>query len=115
MGVNPANQTEVWFEHRTSDGRVYYSHPQTQKTTWDRPHGAQIIPQPTVTSGTPSGMLERVGWYTIAELYHVTCESEGLMWYTIAELYHVTCESEGLMWYTIGELYHVTCESEGLM
>eukprot|EP00731_Ephydatia_muelleri_P020676 Em0013g403a len=55
MGINPANQTEVWFEHRTADGRVYFSHPQTQKTTWDRPHGAQIIPQPTVAPNTSAG------------------------------------------------------------
>ena len=54
MGINPANQTEVWFEHRTADGRIYFSHPQTQKTTWDRPHGAQIIPQPTVVAPNTS-------------------------------------------------------------
>ncbi|KAL5471285.1 hypothetical protein EMCRGX_G029382 [Ephydatia muelleri] len=55
MGINPANQTEVWFEHRTADGRVYFSHPQTQKTTWDRPHDAQIISQPTVAPNTSAG------------------------------------------------------------
>ena len=43
----PSSQTEVWFEHRTADGRTYYSHPQTQKTTWERPQNAQIIPQPS--------------------------------------------------------------------
>ena len=44
---SPSSQTEVWFEHRTADGRTYYSHPQTQKTTWERPPNAQIIPQPS--------------------------------------------------------------------
>ena len=40
---------EVWLEHRTGDGRVYYSHPHTHKTMWERPKGARIITtQPTL-------------------------------------------------------------------
>ena len=34
---------EVWFEHLTADGKVYYSHPKTQKTVWERPK-AHIVP-----------------------------------------------------------------------
>lgn len=37
---------EVWYEHKMSDGRVYYSHSQTRKTTWDRPQNAKIMPHP---------------------------------------------------------------------
>jgi hypothetical protein len=35
---------EVWFEHATADGKVYYSHPKTQKTIWERPRNAHILP-----------------------------------------------------------------------
>ena len=52
----PSSQTEVWFEHRTADGRTYYSHPQTQKTTWERPQNAQIIPQPSPGNVFPTCM-----------------------------------------------------------
>ena len=34
---------EVWLEHYTADGKVYYSHPHTHKTLWERPAGARII------------------------------------------------------------------------
>ena len=37
---------EVWYEHKISDGRVYYSHSVTRKTTWDRPQNAQVMPHP---------------------------------------------------------------------
>ena len=37
---------ELWFEHKLPDGRVYFSHPVTRKTTWDRPQNAQINPHP---------------------------------------------------------------------
>ena len=37
---------EVWYEHKMSDGRVYFSHSVTRKTTWDRPQNAPIMPHP---------------------------------------------------------------------
>ena len=37
---------EVWYEHKMSDGRAYYSHSQTRTTTWDRPQNVQIVPHP---------------------------------------------------------------------
>ena len=44
---------ELWFEHKLPDGRVYFSHPVTRKTTWDRPQNAQIKPHPA-QQGTPT-------------------------------------------------------------
>lgn len=49
LQVQGVEHEEVWFEHRTGDGRVYYSHPHTHKTMWERPKGARIItPHPTL-------------------------------------------------------------------
>ncbi len=59
---------EVWFEHKTADGRMYYSHPQTQKTTWERPPGAHIVPQP------PAGWPFHVCYSLVPRLYHVQAE-----------------------------------------
>ena len=42
---------DVWVEHKTSDGNVYYSDPKTQKTTWEKPSGVKIVPF------TPTGSL----------------------------------------------------------
>ena len=41
---------ELWFEHKLPDGRVYFSHPVTRKTTWDRPPNVQINPHPAQQS-----------------------------------------------------------------
>lgn len=35
---------EVWFEHTTAEGKVYYSNSKTQKTTWECPVNAHILP-----------------------------------------------------------------------
>ena len=43
-GTEPDVSGPVWIEHRTSDGQLYYSDPQTQRTTWEKPTGARIIP-----------------------------------------------------------------------
>ena len=43
-GTEPDISGPVWIEHRTSDGQLYYSDPQTQRTTWEKPTGARIIP-----------------------------------------------------------------------
>jgi hypothetical protein len=45
---------ELWFEHKLPDGRVYFSHPVTRKTTWDRPQNAQINPHPAQQGPPPA-------------------------------------------------------------
>ena len=41
---------EVWYEHKLPDGRVYFSHSQTQKTVWERPQNVQVFPHPAQQS-----------------------------------------------------------------
>ena len=47
----PVNQKEVWFEHVTTDGKQYYSNPQTHQTSWERPQDVQIIAPPAPGTG----------------------------------------------------------------
>ncbi|XP_064382447.1 transcription elongation regulator 1-like isoform X2 [Halichondria panicea] len=44
--ASPENQKEVWFEHKMGEGKVYYSNPKNNQTTWERPQDAQIISPP---------------------------------------------------------------------
>ena len=50
--VNDNKTSPLWMEHRTSDGKVYYSDPITKETTWDKPPGAKIVPY----NPQPAGM-----------------------------------------------------------
>ncbi len=44
--VSPDSQKEVWFEHKMGEGKVYYSNPINNQTTWERPQDAQIMSPP---------------------------------------------------------------------
>ncbi len=46
---------DVWLEHLSPEGRSYYSNPKTQKTTWERPTNARIIPPPSASSKMTRG------------------------------------------------------------
>ena len=45
-GVRDWERKEAWYEHKMPDGRVYFSHSVTRKTTWDRPQNVQVLPHP---------------------------------------------------------------------
>ncbi len=49
----PGNQSEVWFEHQTAEGKSYYSNPKTKQTTWERPTDVQIISPPSPAGTVP--------------------------------------------------------------
>ena len=53
LEVGQERVRETWYEHKMPDGRVYFSHSVSRKTTWDRPQNAQIKPHPAQQSRSP--------------------------------------------------------------
>ncbi len=42
VGGGLGGVVEVWQEHYTEDGLTYYYHPQTERSSWDRPEGESV-------------------------------------------------------------------------
>ena len=71
---------EVWYEHKMSDGRVYYSHTQTRKTTWDRPQNAKIMPHPGQQSMSIVPLIHSLLFIIMLLPSPYSCWSYGIIW-----------------------------------